>query len=855
MRRRLSTRRAHRGFLLVGLLVLLVTGVLIFAVTVFGPEAAEARRKQQTEAALAQAREALLGYATTFRDSIDPSTVYGYLPLPDLGYSATPANNRNNNVGCQHEGCDAGQSVVPAGSVFANYTVIGRFPWYLMGTEPIRDGYGECLWYAVSGSHKRTQPVSPMNWDTLGQIDVVVANGSANLASTLTSVHDRPVAVIFSAGPPLPGQDRAPAANQVVDQCGGNYEVANYLDPGTAGALAGVTNYFGGSTNNASGYTRDETRTSPIGPDDNTKSVATQGETYRRADNTLWSGACPIGSNCALVANDRGLRLTTEALFGAIRKSSGFRTDINSMLDRMVGCLRDSFAAGVPFVPQAIAGYASPADKSAGRIPDNGCYGDAVAPLHYFANWQDMFFVAQPTAGTFNVTVDGLAQVCSGVLIFAGQRGAGQSRADDAEQNTVGNYLENDNMGDGATTTTDDNLTSFVNPGLTFAGPGQLEIASPTQPLQQDIVRCIPTTGSVEATSPQNLVDAYGNLRSPLATYDPGTRTLTLGSEGATIYNGISANSLYGCAWTPEVSTRGNGFRAYFAFQFMGIDGLGNNGFVFAAVDGERNGTNVCGAAGSHLGYSGNNGVTPPLTFPKIGIEFDRQRNSGFSESADITVSNPGRNDPTGGEYDYHSAIVYWGHEQANVTDSVTRPQDDDNVHGFPTTGSQGSSPRPAPQNPGASSPGLAFKDYRAKSDFDGDSQSDSWLYHVRVEVTPTRNINASTAELSNTTFITHAWIERDTPTSANIIAAMQNTTRAMSQLYPSAAPTLSDTATVYDVAGSACGTGCPANQTCGTDNVCYSPALRSVRLGFTGSQRTQDQRVLISNFFASWLQ
>jgi hypothetical protein len=83
----------------------------------------------------------------------------------------------------------------------------------------------------------------------------------------------------------------------------------------------------------------------------------------------------------------------------------------------------------------------------------------------------------------------------------------------------------------------------------------------------------------------------------------------------------------------------------------------------------------------------------------------------------------------------------------------------------------------------------------------------------------------------------------------------MQNTTRPMALLYPGYAARLSDTATLYDVAGATCGAGCPTNQTCGTDNLCYRPAMHSVRLGFTGSQYTQDQQVIISNFFASWLQ
>lgn len=82
----------------------------------------------------------------------------------------------------------------------------------------------------------------------------------------------------------------------------------------------------------------------------------------------------------------------------------------------------------------------------------------------------------------------------------------------------------------------------------------------------------------------------------------------------------------------------------------------------------------------------------------------------------------------------------------------------------------------------------------------------------------------------------------------------MKDTTRSMSQLYPGYAPRLSDVATMYDVAGGACGSGCPSGQVCGQGNLCYRQAFQSVRLGFTNSQRTQDQQVIINDFFASWL-
>jgi hypothetical protein len=194
----------QRGAALLIFLVLLVMAGLTYVLNSFSPEAIQARRLQLNDAVLQQAQEALLGYALKFREEQlkDGQTgqAYGYLPLPDLG------STRNNNPGCTQEGCDAADF---AGNG-ANISVIGRLPWRALGIPPLRDGHGECLWYAVSGSHQRIHQASPLNWDTPGHFDIVIANGTAALASALANAHARPVAVIFSPGPPWRGKTAAP---------------------------------------------------------------------------------------------------------------------------------------------------------------------------------------------------------------------------------------------------------------------------------------------------------------------------------------------------------------------------------------------------------------------------------------------------------------------------------------------------------------------------------------------------------------------------------------------------------------------------------------------------------------------
>ncbi|MDA8258928.1 MAG: hypothetical protein M0Z99_25385 [Betaproteobacteria bacterium] len=831
--------------MLIALLALLAMGGLYFLVSNLTPELIRGRNQQKTGAALTEAREALIGYAVRFReDQLATGTsglVYGYLPLPDLGTS------RNNNTGCAQEGCDAANF---AGNA-SNITAIGRFPWRTLGTGPLRDSHGECLWYAVSGSHQRIQRGSPMNWDTLSQMDVVVANGTAAMISAISSAHDRPIAVIFSPGPPLAGQDRGPSTTDTVTECGGNYVVSNYLDPSVASNLSGVTNYLAGSTNSASGDTASAS-----------KSLSAGGEVNRRSDGTLWAGNCPSGdsSGCSVVANDTGIGVTSELLFRTLRGSSYFRTDINAMLERMTTCLRDQIAAGTGFTPDALSGFTPPANKTVGRVPSSTCYDDAQHPLGYFSHYRDQIFVAQRNSGNLKVELDGGAsQQCAGALIFGSQRGTKNPVPTDSGESLVqlrtsaavstsntlintnwpANYLEATNL-IGFTTVTPANATDF-------AGHSLLAMVSASQTANQDIVRCIPTGANFTLVESPNLSAAQ-----QLVAYDAATSTLTLGKENVTNAT-AGASNLFGCAWTADEKALGSGFRSYFQFTFAdvlqpsGSITVGNTGFVFSVIDSESNPNLPCGMAGSHLGYSGDNGSTPYIRFPKIGIEFDQSRNGNFDDGRAETSTNKGRNDPCytcgSGTVNSHAAIIYWGHESSNGTDNVNLPDNDDNVHGFPTAASFASTRRP-PTNPNAA-PGIVEKNIRTGGQ----------VFHVRVEITPMRAVDTAATENSKTSMQTRVWILADSATVANQIIAMQNTTRPMSELYSSFTATLSDTADVFDIAESACSAGtCPTNQTCGTDNVCYRQGLRTARLGFTGSQRTQTQELSISKMFSTWL-
>lgn len=745
-----NSAQNSRGFALMAALVALTLATLSYIVGQLSPLAQQLQNSQRQASALIQAQDALIGYALRYREEMEndsptkPGRMYGYLPLPDLGSS------RNNNVssicvdtsGNALEGCDANYYTgIGYDSNGMGFTAIGRFPWRMLGTGPLKDADGECLWLIVSGGHGRIQRASPpatppaMNPDTLGQLDVLVARDSNVLMSVLTTAHERPIAIVFSPGPTLAGQDRSRSITDRVNECGGNYNAANYLDPSISALLPGFSNYFSGSTNNASGDTSITT-----------KSLSTSGTIQKRSDNShLISTPCPQDVTCSTVANDRGLAISSDRIFDKLRSSSRYTNDLNALLDRIANCLRDNITAGTFPTPDTIAGYTAPADKIAGRVASGqSCYDDTKDPLGYFSNYKDLIFVAKPVTGNFTATIDGVSHTCAAVIVYANQRnntaGAIQLRSNTTERNTLANYLEGNN------------LASFTSTGSAFSGAGKLASISGHQTAYQDILRCVSNTASFTPVTSAALA-SQGYLQ--LSSYTAGTLTLgAVGVRSNLSSNAPPANSLFGCAWQPEQHATGSGLRSYFRFRIIDR----GDGFVFALIDGDANPHTVCGAARQHLGYSGNNTYTSAIAAPKIGLEFDNVRDNntaagnigGFNPTTSNTLTN-GRGDP---DYtppqnnDAHAAIVYWGGENSiNTTlacgTSCTAPrfcntsnqcvlpaEEDDNVHNLSGTGSTAS--RAPPKNPGTADagPGIITLDRLGSTTA---SQRD---FHVRLEVT-----------------------------------------------------------------------------------------------------------------------
>ena len=162
---------AQRGAALLALVLALALGSGLVTIAWLEAAARSAHAARRTEAALAAAREALIGYAASYPDQHSGRHGPGYLPCPDTSGNGSP------NTPC------------PAVS-------LGRLPWRRLGLHDPRDGAGERLWYALDRRFRANgYKHRPLNGETAADL---VVDGRGGIA-----------AVILAPGPAMPFQDRA----------------------------------------------------------------------------------------------------------------------------------------------------------------------------------------------------------------------------------------------------------------------------------------------------------------------------------------------------------------------------------------------------------------------------------------------------------------------------------------------------------------------------------------------------------------------------------------------------------------------------------------------------------------------
>lgn len=183
-RRQIASNRHQQGNVL-AIMAILMAALMLGALT-DQRAAIEHAHHQTTEAALMQAREALVGFAATYRDTRESQSAretqsFGYLPCPNT-----------DSYGASDKTC--GLTLVSA---------LGRLPWKTLDLPAYQDSSGECLWYAISGRAKNSPKTYQLNWDTPGQLLVQDITGKLQHD---TNPHSRPLAVVIAPGRPLSGQ-------------------------------------------------------------------------------------------------------------------------------------------------------------------------------------------------------------------------------------------------------------------------------------------------------------------------------------------------------------------------------------------------------------------------------------------------------------------------------------------------------------------------------------------------------------------------------------------------------------------------------------------------------------------------
>ena len=207
--------RQQGAALLLFILIIMISMAGFYA-SLIDPEELRIRRQAHTIKSLMIAKEALIAHVVSHYEwkpndsalSDPPSYEFIRLPCPDFSAAG-------------YEGAQEGN----CGSVNLKNR-LGRFPWRSLELDTLRDGSGECLWYAVSGNFKNSNIKSAINSDSKGRIDIYDKEGETLLYGG--SAETRVVAAIIAPGAALTTQNRQESSDLPI--CGGNYTASNYLE-------------------------------------------------------------------------------------------------------------------------------------------------------------------------------------------------------------------------------------------------------------------------------------------------------------------------------------------------------------------------------------------------------------------------------------------------------------------------------------------------------------------------------------------------------------------------------------------------------------------------------------------------
>lgn len=182
----MKTHRRQRGIVFIVIVFMIALATTVLLLKAYNPADLRAQQAKKTEQSLAVAKQALLAYAAepitaTVRNPpllrcVDRDS-NGIIDSDDTPYIP---NNCNCGTNCPRPGDMPCPDMDNDGVAepYCSATQIGRLPWKTLGTDDLRDGVGERLWYAVSNQYKNNPRLLPLNSDSVGTISMRDSQGN-----------------------------------------------------------------------------------------------------------------------------------------------------------------------------------------------------------------------------------------------------------------------------------------------------------------------------------------------------------------------------------------------------------------------------------------------------------------------------------------------------------------------------------------------------------------------------------------------------------------------------------------------------------------------------------------------------
>jgi hypothetical protein len=334
-------RSRQRGAAIL-LAIVMLTVVLLGALALrASTRSLHEERERLSERALAQAREALLAYASGH--PINSAVGPGYLPCPDLdndGWAESTCGSLAGDTGQQQR--------------------LGRLPWKTLGLPDLRDGHGERLWYAVStkykgllncGASRACVDMAPAS--ALGTITVRDASGlvlhDGTLADPSRAAAGGAAAVVFAPGTALDRRGVLQRRECAFPECDANGVCV--LSPPQRAAACDPANYLDLAQGIAGG-------------DEDNATFVDRSDAAGRALNRDGFVQGPVATSSAVLVNDRLAVLTYGDVMPRVMRRVAL--EVASCLRAYAS--RTENASRYPWTAAACADARSPMHESMGAV-------------------------------------------------------------------------------------------------------------------------------------------------------------------------------------------------------------------------------------------------------------------------------------------------------------------------------------------------------------------------------------------------------------------------------------------------------------------------------------------------------